>query len=59
MRKVLSMLCNVLYLDHEQRKFEFHGLPFQRIFFSMFNELTSIDSEISDSMYSNIMEAFG
>lgn len=59
LRKVLSMLCNALYLDHEQRKLEFDGLSFQRIFVTMFNDLTNTDIDINDPIYSSIMEAFG
>lgn len=46
-------------MDHEQRKFDFNGLSFQRILVTMFNELTNNEMEINDLMYSSIIEAFG
>uniref|UniRef100_A0A183BRX3 CCR4-NOT transcription complex subunit 1 n=1 Tax=Globodera pallida TaxID=36090 RepID=A0A183BRX3_GLOPA len=58
LKKVLTILTNALNKDHEQRKFDFNGLPFHRILISMFNELTAPDP-VLDSVQWNILESFG
>lgn len=58
LKKVLTILTNALSKDHEQRKFEFNGLPFHRILIIMFNELTAPDP-VLDAIQWNILESFG
>uniref|UniRef100_A0A914HCW9 CCR4-NOT transcription complex subunit 1 n=1 Tax=Globodera rostochiensis TaxID=31243 RepID=A0A914HCW9_GLORO len=58
LKKVLTILTNALNKDHEQRKFDFNGLPFHRILIIMFNELTAPDP-VLDSIQWNILESFG
>lgn len=58
LKKVLNILSSAVHKDHEQRKFEFNGMPFHRILIIMFNELTAPDP-VLDPIQWHILEAFG
>ncbi|CAK5085824.1 unnamed protein product [Meloidogyne enterolobii] len=58
LKKVLNILSSAVHKDHEQRKFDFNGMPFHRILIIMFNELTAPDP-VLDPIQWHILEAFG
>ncbi|CAI4229027.1 unnamed protein product [Auanema sp. JU1783] len=60
LKKVLSIVTSVLHLDHEVRRTEFNPMPYHRILITLFNELTSPDSNATlEPIAWNILEAFG
>lgn len=57
LKKILSILTQSLMTDHENHREEFNGLPFLRIFISLFNGLTGEDPAL-DPIAMEILECF-
>lgn len=58
LKKFLGVLTATLRKDHDSMKIDFNGLPYYRVLFFMFNELTTPDSMLVPIML-NIIESFG
>jgi hypothetical protein len=57
LKQILSILTQALISDHDLRREDFNGLPFLRIFISMFTELTAVDPEL-DQIATDILKLF-
>ncbi|KAI6187815.1 CCR4-Not complex component [Aphelenchoides besseyi] len=55
LKKILSILVNALITDHNSRREDFNGMPFLRIFISMFTELTAED-QLLDPLAADILQ---
>jgi len=58
LKKILGIMTQALVTDHEAHREEFNGLPFLRIFISLFNGLTGEDPAL-DPIATDILELFG
>jgi hypothetical protein len=56
--RTLDLLTNSLVADHDDRRREFNGLPFLRVFITMIKDLCQHDPTIIQ-LHWNIIEAFG
>ena len=59
LKKILSLIGNVLAMDHETRGKDFNAMPYHRILITLFNELTTPDGTALDQLQWSVMEAFG
>ncbi|KAI6214776.1 hypothetical protein M3Y94_00308400 [Aphelenchoides besseyi] len=57
LKKILSILVNALITDHNSRREDFNGMPFLRIFISMFTELT-VEDQLLDPLAADILQVF-
>ncbi|KAI6241643.1 CCR4-Not complex component, variant [Aphelenchoides fujianensis] len=55
--KILSILVNALIADHNTRREDFNGMPFMRIFITMFTDLAIEDPHL-DPLGADILQVF-
>jgi hypothetical protein len=57
LKKILSILTQALITDHDNNRENFNGLPFLRIFISLFTGLTAEDATLNP-IAQEILECF-